>query len=238
MSADMDGKPLLQVQANEAESRSGMKSRTFTDGFCLVVFGLFLCGCGVILDYSFQHGDVRRLSHGFNYRGRLCGVDPTVENKKYLFYCPAVEALPGTTTPLSLDLLHPICVHECPASSSQSYLCYKGARVTETAPEPPNGDYTKLVKYDFTRKDGYSSYSFMNRYCVPDDDRLASQVMAMIGDGKVAQLMMKIGTLRSGYPALAASAGTVLVAFSLSRFSLPFGAVYGVVVGFCNAVYP
>lgn len=137
-----------------------------------------------VLDYAFTHGDPRRLSHGFNYKGRLCGVDPGYEDRSVLFYCPSAPPIPGGDAPAALDLLHPLCVSECPTSAAQSFLCYKGATVTEGNPSSPEGDYTETIKYDFGRTDGYPTYTFMNRYCVPSDPRLAKQVMSSIGDGR------------------------------------------------------
>ncbi|CAD7962281.1 unnamed protein product [Amoebophrya sp. A120] len=214
-----DTKALLAGKSNEHEQAAGMKPRRCTDILCLLVFFGFLGGLIYILQYAIANGDVRRLSHGFNFKGKLCGVDPGYEDRPYLYFCPSGVPIPGTDPPIpsSLDLLHPICVNSCPVSGSQSFLCYGGATVKEGDATNNEGDYTKTITYDFVRTDAYESYEFMHRYCIPKADALAKQVMTSIGDGVVPQAMMKVGTLRAGYPALALSTA---IAFALGYLYL------------------
>ena len=43
--------------------------------------------------YGQAEGDIRRLSHGFDFAGNLCGVAPGVEHKKMT--CPRRRRLVG-----------------------------------------------------------------------------------------------------------------------------------------------
>ncbi|CAD7973089.1 unnamed protein product [Amoebophrya sp. A25] len=216
-----DAKALLAGQNNEEEDAAGMRPRRCTDMFCLLVFLTFTAGLFYILQYAVNNGDIRRLSHGFNYKGKLCGVDPGYEDRPYLFYCASGIPVPGTDPPIpsSLDLQHPICVSECPVSGEQTFLCYAGSKVTHSDPVNSDGDYAETIKYDFERTAAYESYTFMHRYCIPKAEALAMQVMQSIGDGAVPQAMMKVGTVRAGYPALILSAG---LAFGLGYAYLYF----------------
>lgn len=151
---------------NAQEAAAGMAPRRCTDPICLLFFWAFCGGLIYIINYAYEVGDVRRLSHGFNYKGRLCGVDPGYEDRPLLYFCPSGMAIPGTDPPVpsSLDLIHPICVSECPVSAAQSFLCYGGAQVVTAEPDNAEGDYTETITYDFVRTDAYPSYTFMHRY--------------------------------------------------------------------------
>eukprot|EP00392_Amoebophrya_sp_AT5.2_P003378 g3383.t1 len=158
-----DTKALLAGKTNRDEEAAGMKPRRITDILCALIFMSFVGGMIYILQYSSEVGDVRRLSHGFNYKGKLCGVDPGYEDRPYLYFCPDGIPIPGTDPPIpsSLDLEHPICVSACPTSTAQSYLCYAGATVKYGDALNQEGDYTELITYDFKRTDAYESYEFM-----------------------------------------------------------------------------
>jgi hypothetical protein len=66
---------LVTTTPNENEKQAGMEPRKITDLFCLIVFFAFCGGLIWIGMYAFENGDIRRLSHGFNYKGRLCGEE-------------------------------------------------------------------------------------------------------------------------------------------------------------------
>ena len=64
------------------------------------MFVTFLAGMGWVAQYALENGDARRLSHGFNFKGKLCGVSPGFEHKPYLYYCPNGAIIPGSTPPM------------------------------------------------------------------------------------------------------------------------------------------
>lgn len=199
---------LIKSQPNENEKAAGMASRSCTDVFCLALFFGFIAGMVWIQMYAQENGDIRRLSHGFNFKGALCGVSPGYDEKPYLYFCPTGLPIPGTSPPLpsALDLIHPICVSECPQGPAQSFLCYGGAQVETMSPTNAEGDYKEVITYDFMRTDGYASKPFMNRYCLPAQEKLAAELLENVSKGKVSQAMMKVGTVRAAYPALIAAA--------------------------------
>jgi hypothetical protein len=72
-----------------------------------------------VLGLSRQYGDVRALSHGRDYYGRLCGVSAGVENTPFLFWCR--NDAPNTGVPAGIDVLAPSCVATCPITASDQF---------------------------------------------------------------------------------------------------------------------
>lgn len=113
---------------------SGMHHTMCTDFPCLVVFFAFLTGMGFIIVYAVKNGDPRKLTHGFDWQGQLCGVDPAVADSPFLFWCggngPVVEGIPST-----LNFKSPVCVAECPTGGGDGYSALgafiKSRRLTE-----------------------------------------------------------------------------------------------------------
>merc|ERR1719310_1323266 len=93
------------------------QDRKCTDIPCCLVFIAFQVGMAFILMTALAEGDLRRLSHGFDYEGQLCGVDEAVKDYPFVFYCPKH----GIPTQLSLDF--PVCVLMCPTSANMSIRC-------------------------------------------------------------------------------------------------------------------
>jgi len=199
----------------DSEKFAGIKPRTCTDFPCLLIFFAFLGGMSYVLNEAFLSGDIRRLSHGFNYKGQLCGVDKGAEDRPMLYYCPDPKApfVPGIIPkiPSKLDLMHPICVSSCPTSDQQMYNCYAGSSVVETPTLMPNQDYTVSIKYDFKSIGGYPTYPFMHRYCVPQSKELATKMLETVQSGCISQIMSKVGSIRSGYPAIILAGGLAIL---------------------------
>merc|ERR1719487_938160 len=67
--------------------------------------------------WGWNEGDIRRLSHGFEFKGKLCGVDEGLQGLPYVYYC----LKRGTEDKLALDF--PICVMTCPTTGEQDINC-------------------------------------------------------------------------------------------------------------------
>lgn len=197
----------------DEERNARVKPRHCTDIPCLVLFFAFCAGLIYCADVARKTGDIRRLSHGFNYRGQLCGVSEGVENRPFLYFCPNGPDVPGQVphVPTSLDLEHPICVRNCPTNATQKFNCYMGSTVTQSLTREPNEDYSVTINYDFQSTVGYPTYPYMHRYCVPAAKDLAIKVIDQVCSGWVSLIMTKVGSLRSGYPALVYSIGLAFI---------------------------
>lgn len=88
------------------------KEHHCTDKACLVFFLLALVGVGCVHVYARQHADIRRLSHGFNYHGHMCGVET---RGQFVYWCKGPEN--------DLALKYPICVDACPHNARNTTMC-------------------------------------------------------------------------------------------------------------------
>jgi len=136
--------------------------RRFTD-LCV----LFICAVfGTILFFSYERsldGRPERLTHGFDYRGRMCGIDSQV-NATYLLWC----------TPANQDMINwadPICVSSCPTSSEQTttVMCPLPKIEKEIEVPGPNQSFrlVKTVEQNVVPSPATSTHALFS-YCIPD----------------------------------------------------------------------
>jgi len=126
-----------------------------TDGMCLLLFAVAIGGLVFVLNYAALHGDFQRLSHGFNFMGKICGIDVP---EPYLYWCSGESAIPSIIDVSALDLAHPTCVSSCPVSNTTNHACYQ----TLTGSLVAVPDYPTRV--------------FAGRFCMPVDSYLTAQV--------------------------------------------------------------
>mmetsp|Transcript_5172 Transcript_5172/g.15183 ORF Transcript_5172/g.15183 Transcript_5172/m.15183 type:complete len:893 (-) Transcript_5172:346-3024(-) len=86
-------KPALQKALEKYELADGHEPGSqhrphgCTDTFCCILFLGALAVLAMILVYAHENGDPRKLHHGIDYHGNICGVDPDVANMPYLYWC-------------------------------------------------------------------------------------------------------------------------------------------------------
>jgi len=151
MLPQQNGPPMKMrlVQVNDMQSvQLGHARHHCTDVVCVFILSLGLLGLGLILRYANEHGDMRRLYHGLNFKGELCGIDVP---ESYLYWCQSGDN--GL-----LDLSHPTCVNSCPTAKGTSRSCYNATL----------GSFAWVADYP--------TYPFAGRLCMPVDSWLTSQV--------------------------------------------------------------
>ncbi|CAE7749977.1 slc44a4 [Symbiodinium pilosum] len=105
----------LRIRANPGPP----SRRRCTDLPCCVFFVVVLAGNAVLLDFFGQVGDLRRIDHGLDHDGNLCGLGSQA-TRPYAFY-------PDLDTDFAKDQTlrqrYGICLEACPAvgSSVQDY---------------------------------------------------------------------------------------------------------------------
>ncbi|RVE43260.1 hypothetical protein evm_012090 [Chilo suppressalis] len=91
-------------------------NRSCTDIIWLLLFILFLGAWGFVGYYSMKNGDVRKLLAPIDSKGRRCGLDSGLENKKYLMFFNIAKCLqPGT--PITGCPTPQVCVEKCPSET-------------------------------------------------------------------------------------------------------------------------
>ncbi|XP_063373104.1 choline transporter-like 2 isoform X4 [Cydia amplana] len=98
---------------HDPEFSGPVRSRSCTDVVWLIVFILFLGVWGYVGYYGIKHGNVEQLLAPMDMKGRRCGLDSTLQDKKYLVFFDISECL-SPTTAISGCKTPQVCVNECP----------------------------------------------------------------------------------------------------------------------------
>lgn len=188
---------------DEFEAQAGHANHKCTDVMCLVVFVAAFVGLGFVLQYCRENGDFRRLYHGYNYLGQLCGVDKGSDNQtlgEYLYWCPSAGSL------TQLDLKHPICVSSCPSDSNVTTNCVQMPPVV-SAPDllGPTGSFKQTFTYNKLALPTYASHVWGHRYCFPKDNAMLNQITEHLSGSWSTKVTTKAGQIAGAYAALIAS---------------------------------
>lgn len=188
-----------------------------TDIPCLLIFIASLVYLGFVINYSLEKGDMRRLYHGYNFLGELCGLS-TAENpnqtdlteKKFLYYCMKVDAF-GMP---SLDLEHPVCRPSCPTVNTTDYACYdgmiNGVRVPIDAALGAPASFAMTNTYLYKNEKDYQSKAMLGAYCYPTNPVYAEQLTAFISQNPVLKMVMEASSISNAWELLL-SAGVVSI---------------------------
>ncbi|CAH0600697.1 unnamed protein product [Chrysodeixis includens] len=88
-------------------------NRSCTDILWLILFILFLGVWGYVGYYGMTHGNIQKLLAPIDTKGRRCGLDSGLEDKKYLVFFNIAKCLsPGT--PITGCPTPQVCVNQCP----------------------------------------------------------------------------------------------------------------------------
>merc|ERR1719240_1061202 len=218
------------VGTNEFEDQSGMGPRSCTDFPCCIFFLCYLAWMGMLFNYSLENGNIKRLTHGFNYIGDLCGVDPNVANDPYLSWCGGLGFTMGV--PTSLNLENPICVDSCPIDDQTKVPCPQPSKTigpiksgNATPGDPPGtGVYTTEIIQQVVAVPTYPTEVFASKYCMPKDIHLMKQLLedGPMG-GTMNQVMQAVGSVRRAWYLLA---GIALLSLLLGYAYLIFMKIF------------
>mmetsp|Transcript_30148 Transcript_30148/g.93576 ORF Transcript_30148/g.93576 Transcript_30148/m.93576 type:complete len:612 (+) Transcript_30148:95-1930(+) len=134
-------------------------------------------------------GNMRRLYHGIDFKGDVCGVDGGMEDRPYLFWCISPVSQDGVSVELALS--RPVCVSSCPAALGSS-------SADTGASEGCAAATGSLASAE------YPTALVLRRYCLPTLKRHAVAVSQRLGQS--ATLFMRdSASVASAWPALLAS---------------------------------
>uniref|UniRef100_A0A7S1PS63 Choline transporter-like protein n=1 Tax=Alexandrium catenella TaxID=2925 RepID=A0A7S1PS63_ALECA len=193
----MGGVQAVGKMLDFGQEEEDLKSRHHcTDIPCLIVFIVALVAFAPFYIWCISQGDVARLFHGIDYRGRICGVDPYVANEPYLYWCSSSSAQGA----LSLDLADPICVSSCPGASQPS------SSMTPFFGMQPGCAFVSGLE----GMSAYRTVVMLGRYCIPhssftDYQSLVSQISGKEMGGHTKKLMRSVSSIPSAWPALLAA---------------------------------
>lgn len=166
---------------------SGMAPRRCSDIQWIPLFVVHIIIMISIVWSASSNGDLLRLTHGFDYKADLCGVDNDVADKPFQFWCRTETHgenwnLEATELPSGVQLYDPSCVASCPTNYTDAMVpCLQPAT---TANQVDHGTIAGSVENFFfsTEQSVVLSYAyptelFGGRYCLPKDEALREQVL-------------------------------------------------------------
>lgn len=214
----------------------GHRRRQPTDLGCVAVLLVFLYGLWAIFAAARREGDLAKLTHGFDWKGDICGVDAGVQDKPLLFWCA-----PGSGTAQQGSLLDGICVDRCPTGAETSSWCPGAARSYDRLGRAHGGRQEVVIGTvrNLTQRADYTTTEALG-YCFPKQD------LAMMGrimqETHVSTLSRQVflacqGAIEGWRFLLAVAAACVVLGYAfLAVLWLCFAKLlYGLVVA-CHAV--
>lgn len=209
------------VDDNHPYDGSGMAQRKCTDLPCLMIFLGYLAGMCFVTKYALDNGNPRRLTHGFNYKGELCGVDAPVLSTPMTYWCGA-GGIQDDGHPVKLDTKFPICVESCPKGFDSEEACLGVEEVKfQTDGDEPYVTTKTTITQSSVKQMSYPTMEFSGMYCVPHF--LREDVLG--DDNLTMQLLGKDGPLGSDYKRVAGSFGGLRRCWLVLACAIPFSVV-------------
>ena len=122
----------MLLDPSRKRSDDGPRERQCTDCFCALLLVLVLAVAGTVAAVALRVGDTRRLMHGVDYTGKLCGVG-ALADRPLVVYPRLATDLEGyrgmlSTAPWAVPL-YGLCVQSCPSrgDSVEDYPCVAGS---------------------------------------------------------------------------------------------------------------
>lgn len=152
--------------------------RSVTDPGWAICFGLCMFTMCCLSCAGFFMGDSRRLTHGYNWEGRRCGIDSGVEDKPFMYLC-GEQGQRQNGFPKRINPQSTACVKQCPQDDEESIPCLlkEFHNITElghaAAQIQSYGEiiFQSTLNIDITQtvsmQQSYPSERFHDSFCIP-----------------------------------------------------------------------
>mmetsp|Transcript_142018 Transcript_142018/g.247383 ORF Transcript_142018/g.247383 Transcript_142018/m.247383 type:complete len:670 (+) Transcript_142018:102-2111(+) len=163
------------------------KKHSCTNEICVAILGVCVVLAIVIAVYAFGNGDPRKIYHGIDFKGNVCGVDVS---ESYIYWCSKGSEHSDANGLVwsDIDPLSPICVKECPMSAASKNECWdRDSKQTVLRPD-------------------YATHMVGHRLCVPQNMKMLDQVQGR----RVGNFVVKYGgevvsCFEKSYPVIVAA---------------------------------
>jgi len=222
--AEYKGEPIDDELAN-----GPMEKRSCTDPLCCLLFIAFLCGMIGVAAYGLSKGNPSLIGRGYDYDGKMCGIDAGYEDYPYLYWA----------VPKAGYLTKTVCLKSCPSDDSgalpSSVACKQNSLFgTSNVCTATTNVYSNIVSLfnggamASTTFFIYDTIGFVSRFCVPTLGQDTSGIFSSASDTLFNSDMLQnwISDIRQTWQVIIASFG---VAFLL-------GLVYMVLLRYCSGV--
>jgi len=216
-----------------------------TDPVGMVLFWVYVALMAVIVTDGFVHGNIKRLTHGVDWDGRICGnpnnnpAMAEVADKPYMMFCGSPERVNGF--PKYIIEGSTACVTECPKAGTtltidclmpayHNFTSYKGGTITAVNGQPGLVNVETLdmtLTQSVTAQSAYATEPYGGRFCLPSKENPVLRDLIVNGPwGKQYRPLVTIGGLVDAWPLFAISAAVAIA----------FGALYVFCLGRCAGV--
>jgi hypothetical protein len=195
-----------------------LAKRTCRDPICCLLFVAFLGAMFGIAAWGYSQGNPGLIGRGYDYNGRMCGMDDEVKDYPYLYF----------PIPVSTDYLKmTVCVKSCPKSDSELTVeCKPTTYHTDCIGDSTMSSDITAGGSAFDNKFYiYATTGYVSRFCVPqvDGTKFASAANTVLNTDVLEQW---ISDIRETWPVIAVS---IAVAFVI-------GFIYMVLLRYCSGV--
>jgi hypothetical protein len=198
----------------------------------MICFYAFLAGMVGCMLSGIWYGNPKRLTHGADWQGQICGFDDAVKDMKFMIFCGSPERegefpkylLEGSTT----------CVKTCPTSANSTINClmpafhnfssYKGGSIGQVS----NVETLEMtLTQSVTLQNAYPTEEWGGRFCLPSSKNPALRELIIDGPwGRYYRPMLSVGGLMDAWPLMLISAGVScflgwIFVYTLSRCAGP-----------------
>lgn len=129
----------------------------------------------------------------------------------------ALVQLAGSSAVLAiaanLDLNNPICIKECPDTTSTFKSCLQQVESEVQTPKEPDGSYWKKYNYEMNFVQDYGSTTMAHRYCIPKDTAMLEQLSSTFTSGLNAVMLRSSEVLTSWLVLVIAAVGAVALSY-------------------------
>jgi len=149
-------------------------SRGCTDKNWLVIFAVFMGGMVCEVAYAVSQGvNPHRLTHGVDFKGRVCGIDVPEE---WVYWCGSAER--SGAYPKRIMHEHTVCLKSCPIDASLRIPClmpavhnatsFKGGTLNLAGGVVNNMETLEIViTQSITYQQSYPSEPYAGKFCMP-----------------------------------------------------------------------
>jgi len=185
-----DGDGDAHGDGNVGVSHADFRRRhTCTDVPCCLIFLVSLVAFGYLYVEALREGDVRRLFHGIDSQGAICGVDASAAARPYLYWCRRSSAADIAQNLRNFKLGQAVCVATCPGDGSQTMSgCGEAA--------------------------SYQTEAFLDRYCIPNENNLkdvATNITSQYMDNFDTSFAEALSSVPAGWPVILATFAIAVV---------------------------
>jgi len=179
----------------------------------MILFWVFVAGMTACIGCGLKWGNPKRLTHGANWKGELCGIDAAVKDQPFMMFCGSPDRV--GEFPKFIIEGSTACVSTCPTGGStttdpankpisclmpayHNFTSYQGGVIGNV----PNSETLEMtLTQSVTQQNPYPTKEWGGRFCVPSDKNPGLRDMIIDGPwGRTYRPTLAVGGLMDAWP--------------------------------------